>query len=492
MKNNYTYDNIISEKKFYIDNGKSQKKTKVIKNIDLVIDALEIKDGMTISFHHHFRNGDVLVDIILSNLENRDIKDLTLFPSSLTSAHDHFSKYIKSGLISRICTSGLRGKLGEKISSGILDTPVIIRSHGGRARAIESGEEKIDVSFIATSHSDIYGNSNGFEGTSPCGSLGYSLVDMKYAEKVVVVTDILTDEITLPFSIPSYNVDYVVSIDKIGIKEKIMSGATRLTNNPKELLIAKKTSEVINALSIIENNFSFQTGSGGSSLAVTKFIREKMIEKKVVADFALGGITGYMVKLLEEGLVRKLLDVQSFDLDAVASLKNNKRHFEIDASFYANPDNIGCAVNRLDVVILSALEIDRNFNVNVITGSDGIFRGASGGHCDAAAGSKVCIVTAPLVRGRIATVKDNVLNIVTPGSTIDVLVTDHGTCVNPLRKDIIDKLKDNNIPIIDINDLVEMAEKIVNTPTKINYTEKVVGVIEYRDGSTIDTVKQVI
>lgn len=492
MENNCKYNDVLLKKERYFDNGKIVKKSKVINDINCVIDALEIKDGMTISFHHHFRNGDILADKILSNLEKKGVKNLTIFPSSLTSAHDHFGKYIKSGLISRICTSGLRGKLGEEISNGILDIPVIIRSHGGRAHSIESEEEKIDVAFIASSHSDIYGNANGFEGSSPCGSLGYALVDIKYAKKVVVVTDILTDEITLPFSVPSYNVDYVVEIEKIGIKEKIMSGATRITKNPKELLIAKKASDIINALDIIENNFSFQTGSGGSSLAVTKFIREKMIEKKVVADFALGGITGYMVKLLEEGLVRKLLDVQSFDLDAVASLKNNKRHFEIDASFYANPNNIGCAVNRLDVVVLSALEIDRNFNVNVITGSDGVFRGASGGHCDAAAGSKVCIVTAPLVRGRIATVKNKVLNIVTPGSTIDVLVTDHGTAVNPIRKDIIDILKDNNIPIIDINDLVEMAEKIVKVPDPINYSEKIVGVIEYRDGSIIDTINQVI
>ena len=40
------------------------------------------------------------------------------------------------------------------------------------------------------------------------------------------------------------------------------------------------------------------------------------------------------------------------------------------------------------MVILSALEIDLDFNVNVITGSDGVMRGASGGHCDVAAGGQ--------------------------------------------------------------------------------------------------------
>jgi len=112
-----------------------------------VIDALDIKDGMTISFHHHFRNGDLLADMVLALLDKKGAKNITIFPSSLTTAHDHFGQYIQSGLISRICTSGIRDRLGEDISSGILDSPVIIRSHGGRARAIESGEEKIDIAL---------------------------------------------------------------------------------------------------------------------------------------------------------------------------------------------------------------------------------------------------------------------------------------------------------------------------------------------------------
>ncbi len=473
------------------DKGKIKRKSKVRKNIENLIDELEIKDAMTISFHHHFRNGDLIGSMVMDILDRKGIKNLTIFPSSLTSAHDDFGKYIKSGLIGKICTSGLRGKLGQDISSGLLEEPVVVRSHGGRARAIVQGDEKIDIAFLGAPHCDVQGNANGFEGNSPCGSLGYAKVDAKYADKVVVLTDDLTEEIAMPYSIPAYDVDYIVEVDSIGIKEKIMSGATRSVTNPKELLIAKKTAQVIEELNIVQNNFSFQTGSGGSSLAVAQFLRESMIRKDVKADFALGGITGHMVNLHEEGLVKKLLDVQSFDLSAVSSLKNNKNHFEIDASFYADISNPGNAVNRLDVVILSALEIDTKFNVNVITGSDGVFRGASGGHSDTAAGSKVCIVVAPLVRGRIATVKEKVLNIVTPGSTIDVLVTDHGVAVNPNRKDIIDKLKESKVKIIDINDLREMAEKITGKPEKINYTDKVVGLIEYRDGSIIDKVYQV-
>jgi citrate lyase subunit alpha/citrate CoA-transferase len=37
-----------------------------------------------------------------------------------------------------------------------------------------------------------------------------------------------------------------------------------------------------------------------------------------------------------------------------------------------------------------------------------------------------------------------------------------------------------------------MAERIVKKPNPIVYGDKIVGVIEYRDGTIIDLVKQVI
>ena len=158
-----------------------------------------------------------------------------------------------------------------------------------------------------------------------------------------------------------------------------------------------------------------------------------MIEKNIHARFALGGITGQIVEMHEEGLVDKILDVQSFDLIAANSLKNNRFHQQIDASVYASYLNRGAAVNELDFVILSALEIDTDFNVNVMTGSDGVIRGAIGGHPDTAAGASLSVVVAPLTRGRIPTIVDKVNTVVTPGSVVDVVVTDQGLAVNPNR-----------------------------------------------------------
>ena len=58
-------------------------------------------------------------------------------------------------------------------------------------------------------------------------------------------------------------------------------------------------------------------------------------------------------------------------------------------------------MNKLDYVILGALEVDTHFNVNVVVGSDGVITGAQGGHPDTAAGAKCTIVIAPLLQGRI-------------------------------------------------------------------------------------------
>ena len=57
-------------------------------------------------------------------------------------------------------------------------------------------------------------------------------------------------------------VDYVVEVESIGDPSQIATGATRITKNPQELLIAEKASEVLIASGYIKNGFSFQAGSG--------------------------------------------------------------------------------------------------------------------------------------------------------------------------------------------------------------------------------------
>lgn len=465
--------------------------SKLLDSIEKAVIETGLKDGMTISFHHHFREGDFIVNMVLDTIAKLGIKNLTLASSSLNAVHAPVIEHIKNGVVTKIITSGVRGPLAEAISNGILNTPIIIRSHGGRARAIEAGDSQIDVAFLGVPSCDEYGNANGYSGQSFCGSLGYAKVDAEYADKVVLVTDNLVPYPNLPASILQTDVDYIVKIDAIGDPKGIVSGATRYTKNPRELLIAKYAAAAIEASGYFVPGFSMQCGTGGASLAVARFMKEKMIEKDIKASFVLGGITGQFVEMLEEGLVSKLYDTQCFDLTAAKSIGENPNHYEISASFYANPHNKGCAVNNLDIVMLSALEIDTDFNVNVITGSDGVIRGASGGHCDTAAGAKLAMIVAPLIRGRLSTIVDKVNTVITPGETIDVVVTDRGIAVNPLRQDLIEKFTKAKLPIFTIQELKEKAEAITGKPKAIEYEDKIVGIVEYRDGTVIDVIRQV-
>jgi citrate lyase subunit alpha/citrate CoA-transferase len=197
-----------------------------------------------------------------------------------------------------------------------------------------------------------------------------------------------------------------------------------------------------------------------------------------------------MVDLMREGYIRKLLNDQAFDVATVQSVHTDPNHFEISASQYANPFNKGAFVNQLDFVILGALEIDVDFNVNVVQGSDGLLQGAPGGHVDTAAGSKVAIIVIPLVRSRIATIRDRVTSVTTPGESIDIVVTDYGIAINPRRKDLIESLSKTNLPLKTMEELRDEAYKIVGKPADIEFDDKVVAIIEYRDGTVIDVARK--
>lgn len=467
------------------------RRNKVVDSLKEAIQKSGLSDGMTISFCHHFRDGDKLLMQTIEIIASLGIKDLRIAASSLTSAHDGLIAYIESGVVTRLETSGIRSKLAKAVSEGIMgDKPVVIRSHGGRARAIAEGDVKIDVAFIGAPSADCMGNANGVNGKSPCGAMGYAMVDAAHAAKVIVVTDCLVPYPNFPQSIIQTQVDYVVVVDEIGDPKGIMTGATRAVSNPKELLMAKNVVEVMKASGLFVDGFSMQTGSGGASLAVNKFIKDELVKQDIKISYALGGLTSAMCEILEEGLVHKVLDTQSFDQVAGESLKNNINHIEISADYYASIGNKSAAVDKLDFVVLSALEIDKDFNVNVISGSDGIIRAASGGHSDTAAMAKVAIIVAPLTRGRIATIIDKVTTIVTPGDTIDVVVTDYGTIVNPKRSDLIEKFKKQNIKLLTMERARELATKLVGTPAPIEFDDQIVAVVEYRDGSIIDVIRK--
>ena len=447
-----------------------------------------LKNVQTISFHHHFLGGDKVVNMVVDKLAQMGFKDLKLAASSLSDVHAPLIEHIKNGVITGISTSGLRGALADAISHGLLAEPVVFRSHGGRGSAIANGELKIDVAFLGACACDELGNATGYGSKSICGSLGYALPDARYASHVVVITDDLVEYPNMPQSISAADVESVVVVDSVGDSSKISSGAIRDSKNPRDILLAKQAAKVIINSGLFVDGFSIQTGTGGASLAAVKYIREEMINRGIKASFALGGITAHMVKLHEEGLIGKLIDVQSFDKVAAESIAHDPSHREVSAVEYASGQHLGSATHALDIVILSALEVDTNFNVNVLVGSDGIIRGAIGGHQDTAADSALSIIVCPLLRGRIPCVVPKVTTLITPGKSVDVVVTEYGIAVNPARPEIAERLLAAGLKVVDIKELAAKATSIIGTPDPLPFGDKVVGIVMNRDGSVLDKI----
>ncbi len=466
--------------------------SKIIAGIEQAIRGSGLKSGMTVSFHHHLRNGDYVLNLVLAEAARQGIRDLTVQATSLFDCHLPLIDHIRSGVVTGLETNYMSGGIGKAISEGVLSKPVLFRSHGGRPEAIETGRVRIDVAFIAAPAADRMGNANGIAGTAACGSLGYAMSDAGFAGKVVLVTDHIEDYPLIPASISEGDVDIVAQVDCIGDPRGIVSGTTRITRDPVGLAIARYAAQVIEASGLCRDGFSFQTGAGGASLAVTQYLKPIMKRLGVTGSFGLGGITGYMVDMLEEGYFKALMDVQCFDLRAVESIRNNPRHYEVSATRYAGPHARSAAVDSLDAVVLGATEIDTGFNVNVHTDSNGYIIGGSGGHSDTAAGAKLAMIVAPLYRARLPIVVDKVLCTTTPGHTVDVLVTQRGIAVNPQRKDLEDKLRAFGLPVYDIHELKDMAERVTGKPQTRVPDGRVAAEVEYRDGRIIDRIRCVV
>ena len=465
--------------------------SKLVTSIRDVIRTCGLKDGMTVSFHHHLRNGDFVLNMVMAEIAGMGYKDINVNASSLFDVHMPLLEHIQNGVVTGISADYIAAGLGRAISKGILAKPVQFRTHGGRPSDISLGRTPIDVAFIAAPTADPMGNCSGKYGKSACGSLGYAYADAMFAKKVVVITDNLVPYPLQDFSISENWVDYVVEVEAIGNPRGIVSGTTQITRDPVGLVMASRAAQVIAHSGLLKDGFSFQTGAGGASLAAAKFLKEIMLKEEIQGSFGLGGITGYMVDMLQAGCFRSLMDVQCFDLKAVESLRTDPRHREISALQYASPSSCSAVVDSLDVVILGATEIDTDFNVNVHTDSGGYIMGGSGGHSDTAAGAKLSMIIAPMFRARLPIVTDHVTCISTPGKDIDVLVTQGGIAVNPKNAELTQRLKAAGLPIIDIHELKEKTERITGTPRKLPKGDRVVAEVIGRDGNLLDCIYNV-
>jgi citrate lyase subunit alpha/citrate CoA-transferase len=465
---------------------------KVVPSLREALKRAGLRSRMTISTHHHFRDGDKVANKIFDTAAEMGVKSLRWFPSASFPCHAPIIKHLDSGVVHHI-EGSMNGPLGEYCSQGKMRGQGVLRSHGGRYRSVQDGEVHIDIAVIAAPAADSFGNANGLSGKSACGLLGFALADSQYADKVIIVTDNLITFPCLPWQIHGNYVDYVVAMDEIGDPGKIISGTTEITRSPARLLIAEYTARFIKEAGIMKDGFSFQAGAGGIALAFVKYLKEFMKEAKVKARFVRGGSTKYLVGLLEEGLTDYILDGQTFDLEGVRSMRENPNHVNTSPFTSYNYHGKGNFSTLLDTVVLGATEIDTKFNANVVTHSDGMLLHGIGGWQDCLF-SRCTILAVPSFRDRIPVIVDRVTTLCGPGELIDVVVTEKGIAINPRRKDLLKALKRSSLPIRTIEEIKKEVERICGgRPDPPNFDkEQVVAAVQWVDGTVIDVVYKVI
>ena len=475
----------VRSSKDYPDHG-----DKRLPDLEAALRKCGLRDGMVLSNHHHLRDGDNVAMMMLEAAAKIGVKDLLWFPSASFPSQKSAIDLMEKGVIHHI-EGSMNGPLGDFCTQGKMRGLGVLRSHGGRWQAIQDGEVHIDIAVIAAPTADFFGNADGSHGKSACGSLGFALADSIYADQVIVVSDNLVPFPCVPWQIQGNNVDYVVEVASIGDPAKIVSGTTQITRSPDRLRIAEFTARFLRDAGIMKNGFSFQAGAGGIALAFVDYLRRMMKDDGVKARFVRGGSTRYLVELLQEGLTDYILDGQTFDLDGVKSIASDPRHVATSPFTSYNYHGKGNFASLVDAVVLGATEVDVNFNANVVTHSDGrLLHGIGGWQNCLFAGCS--ILALPSFRDRIPVIVDEVTTLTGPGEMIDVIVTERGIAINPLRKDLLDATKGSKLPIRPIQDIKAEVERICGgKPARPKLSDQPVAIVKWVDGTVLDTVWKV-
>jgi len=462
---------------------------KVVADIKTALLAAGIRDGMTVSTHHHLRNGDFVANAVFAAAAEIGVKDLMWFPSASFPIHKPIVEHMRNGVVHHI-EGSMNGALGEFTSAGGMKGMGVLRSHGGRYQAVQDGEVHIDIAVIAAPEADPFGNANGVKGPAACGLLGFALADSQYADKVIVVTDNLIPFPCIPWQIQGNYVDIVTTMPSIGDPTKIVSGTTEITKSPDRLRIAELTAQFVRDAGIMKDGFSFQAGAGGTTLSFAIYLSEMMKAEGVKARFVRGGSNKYLVEMLEQGLTDYILDGQTFDLDGVRSMRDNPRHVNTSPFTSYNYHGKGNFASMVDVAVLGATEVDVHFNANVVTHSDGKLLHGIGGWQNCLF-SGCTILPIPSFRDRIPVLLDEVTTLCGPGELIDVIVTERGIAINPLRQDLLKAVAGSKLPFRPIEDLKKEVEDLCGgAPAKPKFGERVVAAVKWVDGTVIDSVRQ--
>mgnify|MGYP001287640368 CR=1 FL=1 len=473
--------------------------------LDEVIDILE--DGDTISYPHYYRLGDTCLEIIVQKLRESGRRDIKILGNAFfDNCTPWLPEALREGTIGGIIGNCYRG-MGKHLTGGeFLPWIVTGTGHGNRVRKFHTGEERVRIAFGPVPVADRWGNANGISGPPEhwVGPLGLFEADSRWAEHTCLLAGEIQKSLLLPRSISMTDVDFVVPVENPGEASGVGSGTLdleKIRSNSYNAKIAGQVIGVMEAAGVIQSGFSFQVGSG-AGLIVLDELKRILSERDISAGFAIGGCTSLHVDMLHEGLIDHLLHGQCFEPSekVIRSLLLDHNHHELSAGDYDDISNKENAVNLLDVSVLSTLEMDLDFNVNSVN-ANGRIIGGVGGSQGVAAGSKLTIMFLPLASGKngkaFPRIVDEVCTVTIPGEVIDVAVTEEFIALNPRSESpFIEDLRKNaakrGLDVVDIEQLhtisLARANELGTVSPPRGMTDTPVEVIEWRDGTILDTI----
>jgi citrate lyase subunit alpha/citrate CoA-transferase len=478
-----------------------------VTTLDEVVSLLS--DGDWISYPHYYRTGDVCLKTIVEKLRERGLKRIHLLGNAFfDNCVPWLPEAIADGTIAGIQGSCYR-EMGKHLMAGdFLPWIVTGFGHGNRVRRFHTGEIEVKVAFGPVPIADRWGNANGLMGRPGTwvGPLGLFLADTLWAENVCLLAGEVTDQYLFPRSLSMVDVDHVVPVDNPGDSAGIGSGTLdidKIRANAFNSQIAAQVLHVMEAAEVIFDGFNFQVGSG-AGLIVLDEIKKILLDKNIQAGFAIGGCTSLHVEMLQEGLIRNLLHGQCFEPSerVIKSMLYDHNHHEISTGEYDDMANKENAVNMLDVSVLSTLEMDLDFNVNSICAGGRII-GGIGGAQGVAAGSELTIMFLPLATGKKESGKgfprivESVFSVSIPGECIDVAVTEEYVAFNPKSASkymppLMKNAAAKGLKVVSIEELHVISKKAAAgfgaTPPPPELTDEPVEVIEWRDGTLLDTL----
>lgn len=468
-----------------------------------------ISDGDVISYPHYYRTGDNGLRMVVEKLRETGKRDIIIYGNAFFDHTDPWLiEAVRDGIVSGLYGNVYR-KLGAHVMAGeFLPWVTVGFSHGNRVRKLQTGEVTVKVAFGPVPIADIHGNANGLLGKPEqlCGPVGLFHADAEYADYTCLLAGTVSEHVIMPTPLSMEQVDFVVPVDAPGLNSGIGSGTLdigKARSNPFNAQVAENVTRVMRASGVVKNNFAFQVGSG-AGLIVLENIRAMLKQDNIKANFTIGGITSLHVDMLEEGTVRHLMHGQLFEPNEnmFASMLNHPNHHEITTAYYASVANKESAVNMLDLAVLSALEVDIDFNLNTVCANGRIIGGIGGGQ-DVAAGADLTIIFLPLATGKngkgFPKVVDKVYTRTTPGEVIDAVVTEEFAAVNPnsastYKDAIIERAEAEGLSLVSIEELHEKsiakAKEFGDIPPPAETTDEIVHAIEWRDGTLLDVIRK--